>query len=119
MAQPELERRRAVSEHSALSGGDFQGIGSFAAMMGWGAAQEARSGAADHRLDEPSRLPSAWLDRCRGASVSPSRVIVAQRRSLLKCKRHRPKIDGGSLWLGKKVHSQVSIEKLATGSSQP
>jgi len=56
MAQPELERRRAVSEHSALSGGDFQGIGSFAAMMGWGAAQEARSGAADHRLDEPTRL---------------------------------------------------------------
>lgn len=27
MAQPELERRRAVSEYSALSGGDFQGIG--------------------------------------------------------------------------------------------
>ena len=57
MAQPELERRRAVSEYSALSGGDFQGIGSFDAMMGWGAAQEARSGAADHRLDEPTRLP--------------------------------------------------------------
>jgi hypothetical protein len=56
MAQPELERRRAVSEYSALSGGDFQGIGSFDAMMGWGAAQEARSGAADHRLDEPTRL---------------------------------------------------------------
>jgi hypothetical protein len=25
-------------------------------MMGWEAAQEARSGAADHRLDEPIKL---------------------------------------------------------------
>jgi hypothetical protein len=38
MAQPELERRRSVSEYSALSGGDFQGIGSFDPMSGLGSS---------------------------------------------------------------------------------
>ena len=44
------------SEYSALSGGDFQGIGSFDPIMGWEAAQEARSGSADRRLDGPPGL---------------------------------------------------------------
>jgi hypothetical protein len=57
MVQPELERRRSpLVSIPTLSGGDFQGIGSFDPMMGWEAAQEARSVAADHRLDEPTRL---------------------------------------------------------------
>ena len=43
-----------MTEYSALSGGDFQGIGSFDPIMGWEAAQEPHSGAADHRLDEPT-----------------------------------------------------------------
>ncbi|MGB7555745.1 MAG: hypothetical protein WBM04_15335, partial [Candidatus Korobacteraceae bacterium] len=41
---------------SALRAGIFKASGSFDPMRFWEAAQEARSGAAGHRLDEPTRL---------------------------------------------------------------
>ena len=59
MVQPELERRRSplVSiPPFGLRAGIFKALGSFDPMMDWEAAQEPRSGAADHRLDEPTRL---------------------------------------------------------------
>ena len=57
MVQPELERRRSsLVSIPPFRAGIFKALGSFDPMMGWEAAQEARSGAADHRLDEPTKL---------------------------------------------------------------
>ena len=65
MAQPELERRRSVSEYSAPSGGDFQGIGSFDPMMGWEAAQRSSFRLPIIVSMSPPGYPSAWVHPCR------------------------------------------------------
>jgi hypothetical protein len=66
MAQPEPERRRSVSEYSALSGGDFQGIGSFDPMMG-GKKQRKKLVPTLPIIVSMSPLscPSVWLHPCR------------------------------------------------------
>ena len=89
-------------------------MGSFDSMLDWEAAQEPRSGAADHRLDEPTRLSPGMV----ASPQSPllfhlGKVMVAPPRGLLKRERHCLEIKDGFVRLLQEVYAEISLEEFA------
>ena len=83
-------------------------------MMDCEAAQEPRSGAAIHRLDEPTRLSLGMVASPQEPpSVSPGKAIVAPPRGLLKRERHCLEIKSRFVCLLQEVYTEISLEEFA------
>jgi hypothetical protein len=80
-------------------------------MMDWEAAKEPRSGAADRRLDEPTRLSL-------GMVASPQSPLLfhlarAPPRGLLKRERHCLEIEGRFVCLLQEVYAEIPLKEPA------